>query len=247
MFGYVPDPHCIYEGFSKLPPGHIATFDMDGSITVKRYWMLDDYVFGQGDHTKKPAISDADAIDQAHDLVRDSVSRMMADVPVGVFLSGGLDSTTVAQLRVMFAVQKTHIHFPLALERTQSFNEADDTKIARYLGTQHHELIVSSADALAYIPDLPKIYDEPVADSSQVPTYLLSKLARDEITVALSGDGEDEVFAVTQILNWGKSRRLCDLLPRAVRSASARLLAFPAPPRGIVFSAFSLELVTLRT
>ena len=231
VFGYVPDPHCIYEGLRKLPPGHIATFDMDGGITIKRYWMLENYVFGQGDHTKKLAISDADAIDQAHDLVRDSVSRrMMADVPVGVFLSGGLDSTTVAAIASDICGSKNTHTFSIGF-REPGFNEADNAKqIAQYLGTQHHELTVSSADALACIPDLPKIYDEPFADSSQVPTYLLSKLARDEITVALSGEGGDEVFGgYNRYLTGARVAGLCDLLPRAVRSTSARLLAFPAP------------------
>lgn len=231
VFGYVPDPHSIYEAFRKLPPGNIATFEMDGTVTAKPYWTLDHYVFDQGDYARNPAISDAEAIDQAHELVKDSVSRrMIADVPVGVFLSGGLDSTTVAAIASdICGPENTHT-FSIGFNEP-GFNEADDARdIAQYLGTQHHELTVSSADALACIPDLPKIYGEPFADSSQVPTYLLSKLARDEITVALSGDGGDEVFGgYNRYLTGARVAAVCGLFPRAVRSASASLLTLPTP------------------
>lgn len=231
VFGYVPDPHSIYQAVSKLLPGNIATIDLAGNVTIKPYWKLDQYVFDHDGRAKKQLFSDVEAIEQAHELVRDSVSRrMMADVPVGVFLSGGLDSTTVAAIASDICGSENTHTFSIGF-RESGFNEADDARdIAQYLGTQHHELTVSSADALACIPDLPKIYDEPFADSSQVPTYLLSKLARDEITVALSGDGGDEVFGgYNRYLTGARIAGLCDLFPRAVRSASARLLAFPTP------------------
>ena len=190
---YVPSPHSIYRGIDKLAPGHIATIDEAGKIETIAYWRLAD-VAREG-HASPLDIGDAEATDMLEALLGDAVKRrLVADVPLGAFLSGGIDSSTVA------AMMRTNSTAPV---RTYSigfgeagYDEAPHARtVAKHLGTEHTELYVSPREAEAVIPELPTIYDEPFADSSQVPTYLLSKLTRQHVTVALSGDGGDELFA----------------------------------------------------
>ncbi len=190
---YVPSPLSIYRGIDKVAPGHMATIDSDGKIETNPYWCLAD-VARQG-HASRLDVSDAEATDILETLLGDAVKRrLVADVPLGAFLSGGIDSSTVAaMMRANSAspVRTYSIGFAEA-----GYNEAPHAKeVARHLGTEHTELYVSPREAEAVIPELPMIYDEPFADSSQVPTFLLSKLTRQHVTVALSGDGGDELFA----------------------------------------------------
>ena len=226
VFGHVPSPRSIFEGISKLEPGHIAIFDPSGEMAIRAYWSLDDYVFRSNNSTRVSRLSDDAAIAMASDLLTDSVeSRLKADVPVGIFLSGGLDSTIIAAIAAKtLGGGRTHT-FSIGFEE-DAFNEANDAKrIAGHLATRHHELYVSAKDALECIPKLSQIYDEPFADSSQVPTYLLSKMARENISVALSGDGGDEAFAgYNRYLMAGKITRFNQLMPKSGRLATSKLI-----------------------
>ena len=192
-FGYVPSPRSIYTGISKLDPGTFLTLREGGEAEIQRYWDLREITSStcarQGD------LDDTEAADQLDDLLRHAVKgRMAADVPLGAFLSGGVDSSTVTAL---MQAQSSHPVKTFSIGFSESaFDESSEAAaVARHLGTDHTELIVSPADARAVIPHLPDIYDEPFADSSQIPTYLVSRLARGQVSVALSGDGGDEIFA----------------------------------------------------
>jgi len=190
IYGYVPTPLSIFKGIKKLPPGCVIALrssDAVGSAPVpKRYWNL-----------PLPAPtpqSDSDALAKLDDLLRDSVRlRMQADVPMGAFLSGGIDSSSIVSLMQSCATSPIRT-FSIGFEE-EAFDEAKFAAgVARHLGTDHTELKVTEIDALSVVPELPKLYDEPFADSSQVPTYLLAKLTRHYVTVSMSGDGGDELF-----------------------------------------------------
>ena len=192
-FAYVPSPHSIYRGINKLAPGHGVTIEADSKAETWAYWRLGD-VAERGKRAPLD-VSDEEAANAFEALLGDAVQRrLVSDVPLGAFLSGGIDSSTVAammRVRSNAAVRTYSIGFA-----EKGYDEAPHAKsVARYLGTEHTELYVSPREAHDAIPELPTIYDEPFADSSQVPTYLLSKLTREHVTVALSGDGGDELFA----------------------------------------------------
>jgi asparagine synthase (glutamine-hydrolysing) len=191
--GYVPAPHSIYRGIHKLLPGHIATIGADGQAATAVFWSLATAA-AQG-KANPLDFGDGEAGDALEALLGDAVGRrLVADVPLGAFLSGGIDSSAVAAMmraRSNAAVRTYSIGF-----KEQGFDEAPHARaVAAHLGTEHTELYVSAAEAQGVIPSLPTIFDEPFADSSQLPTYLLSKLTREHVTVALSGDGGDELFA----------------------------------------------------
>ena len=190
---YVPAPHSIYRGISKLEPGHIAVIDAGGRVESAAFWSLEQAAM-RG-HASPLDMGDGEATDALEALLGDAVRRrLVADVPLGAFLSGGIDSSLVAALmrsRSNSTVRTYSIGFA-----EEGYNEAPHArKVAEHLGTEHTELYVTPREAQQVIPQLPSIYDEPFADSSQVPTYLLSKLTREHVTVALSGDGGDELFA----------------------------------------------------
>lgn len=184
-YQYIPHPGTIWKGVHKLPPGHFAVFQ-DGKVTVTRYWNFDPA-------TETP-ISAGDARDQLRELLNDSVKlRMQSDVPLGSFLSGGIDSsliTAIAQSHSSEPVRTFSIGFPVA--------DFDETKyaaqVAKHLGTRHQRFEVSPS-GVDVIDKLVWHYDEPFGDSSAVPTWYLSEMTRGEVTVALSGDGGDELFA----------------------------------------------------
>ncbi|MCE7895830.1 MAG: asparagine synthase (glutamine-hydrolyzing), partial [Gammaproteobacteria bacterium PRO8] len=195
--GYVPAPHAIYKGIRKLPPGSFLS--LPGAAPAgqepapQTYWSALQ-VAGEG--VANPlAMGPEQATDALEALLRDAVGlRMEADVPLGAFLSGGIDSSTVVALMQAQSSQPVNT-FSIGFHE-KGFNEAAHAaEVARHLGTRHTELYVSPEEAMAVIPLLPTLYDEPFSDSSQVPTYLVSKLARQHVTVALSGDGGDEFFA----------------------------------------------------
>ncbi len=191
-YGYVPSPHSIYRGVHKLPPGCYAVVREGQQPEIRCYWDARQVVeFGL---TQRLSISDGEAVEGLDTLLRDAVGRrMIADVPLGALLSGGIDSSTVValmQAQSSIAVKTFTIGF-----HVPGYNEADAAKaVARHLGTDHTELYVTPEETLAVIPRLPQLYDEPFADSSQIPTFLVCELARRHVTVSLSGDGGDELF-----------------------------------------------------
>jgi asparagine synthase (glutamine-hydrolysing) len=191
--GSVPGPRSIYRGIHQLAPGSILTVAGDGEPTLEQYWSASRAV-EQGVANRLQA-GDEEAVDAFEAILSRAVAgQLIGDVPVGAFLSGGIDSSLITAL-MQRASSRPVQTFTIGFE-DQRFNEAPFARnVAKHLGSDHHELTVSPGDALALIPSLPTIYDEPFADSSQVPTFLISKLARTRVTVALSGDGGDELFA----------------------------------------------------
>ncbi|MEO8904884.1 MAG: asparagine synthase (glutamine-hydrolyzing) [Polyangiaceae bacterium] len=249
---YIPGPHTIYEGVQKLEPGTVLTLrTRDGSEPrCDRFWDLSRVEeLGRSARSRPDRGAESrDLVDELDVLLRDAVSRrMVADVPLGAFLSGGVDSSTVAAL--MQAQSTAPIKtYTIGLEQDR-FDEAPHARaVAKHLGTDHTELYVSSKDALDVIPELPHWYDEPFADASQIPTLLVSRLTRKHVTVALSGDGGDELFAGYPRYFWNrKLENWFQRVPRRARSAAAwglRALSpqwrewcierLPAPARRVV-------------
>ena len=193
---YVPAPRSIYRGIGKLLPGTLASFALDSLRAgepprLVRYWSLEQAAYEALDH---PVSDERAAVDELEFLLRQAVRRqMVADVPLGAFLSGGVDSSTVValmQAQSLDPVRTFCIGF-----RESHFDEAIHARaVANHLGTDHHEIYVSAEDALEVVPQLPRMYDEPFGDSSQIPTHLVARLARQQVTVSLSGDGGDELF-----------------------------------------------------
>lgn len=192
---YIPAPHSIYKGIHKLPAGHYVTIPHGAGpadVQPQAYWRMNDAV--QSGLAQPFTGSDAEAVDALEAQLTESVGlQMLADVPLGAFLSGGVDSSTVVALMQKQSQQRVRT-FAIGFDEP-GYNEAEHAKaVAQHLGTDHAELYVGAAEALALVPKLPTIYCEPFADSSQIPTYLVSHMARQQVTVALSGDGGDELF-----------------------------------------------------
>lgn len=226
-FAYVPAPYTIYRNVRKVRPGMIVTIDADGAASERAYWSLHDVVTRA--MADRFSGSDEEATDALERIVSESVRlRMISDVPLGVFLSGGIDSSLVAAL--MQAQSNAPVKTFTIGFREAEYDEAHHAAaIARHLGTDHTELYVTASDAQDVIPRLPDIYDEPFADSSQIPTYLVSRLARQKVTVSLSGDGGDEFFGGYHRYFLGrKVWDKVDRIPRLTRPlASAALRAVP--------------------
>jgi asparagine synthase (glutamine-hydrolysing) len=227
-FGYVPTPFSIFSGVQKLMPGEIVSIDAHGVATRRQYWSLSK-VAATGMANLWTG-SDADAVTALDHLLSDAVSsQMISDVPLGAFLSGGIDSSTVVALMVAAGkgpVRSFSIGFP-----DFGYDESAHAKaVADHLGTIHEELTVTAADALRVVPQLADIYDEPFADSSQIPTHAISKLTRARVTVALSGDGGDELFGGYNRygLAEGPLAQLARLPRPLRRGASALLNAVPS-------------------
>lgn len=227
-WGAVPAPLSILTGATKLSPGEWATWRPGTGLERRTYWTLD--AVARAGRAAPRRETDAEATDALEALLIDAVGRqMIADVPLGAFLSGGVDSSTVAALMVAAnkgPVRTFSIGFP-----DFGFDEAPHAAaVAAHLGTQHTAMTVDGAKALAVIPRLPEMYDEPFADSSQIPTHLVSALTRDHVTVALSGDGGDELFAgynrhLFAARMWPRLQRI----PGPLRRALAWLLTRPSP------------------
>jgi asparagine synthase (glutamine-hydrolysing) len=226
--GYVPAPACIYSGFTKLEPGSLLEIRDDGETRTERYWsLLDVATRGQAAPLD---IDDEDACARLETLLTDAVMRrMVADVPLGVFLSGGIDSSTVTAL--MQANSATPVKsFSIGFHEAD-YNEATQAKaVASHLGTDHTELYVTAEEAQGVVPRLPQIYDEPFADVSQIPTFLVSEMTRKHVTVALSGDGGDELFAGYNRYGQGlRVARALRVLPRPVATCLSRALGSISP------------------
>jgi len=194
--GYIPAPWSIWQGIFKLTPGCLLRFSV-GDVGVlpcpKQYWSLSDAVFAGKSNPFHG--SDKEAIDELERQLRDAVAgQMVADVSLGAFLSGGIDSSTVVALMQTQSSRPVKT-FTIGFNEG-GYNEAEHARaVARHLGTEHTELYVDAAQAISLIPDLTNIYDEPFGDSSAIPTHLVSRLARQNVSVSLSGDGGDELFA----------------------------------------------------
>lgn len=197
QYGYMCAPHSIFSNVWQFLPGSCLTLDAHNmragtnlSDHFQKYWDLPSVAREKGVGSFTPR----EAYDQFEALLETAVSqRMMSDVPLGAFLSGGIDSSAIVALMQKQAPAPIKT-FSIGFEEA-SYNEAEKAKaIAAHLGTQHEEFYVSAQDALNVVPSLPEMYDEPFADSSQIPTHLISKLARQKVTVALTGDGGDEIL-----------------------------------------------------
>ena len=226
---YVPGPYSIYASMGKLPPGVLAKFEPRAGRRPAEvrytYWSIEQALQAPVDTPD----DDAAAIAQLEQLLRDSIRRrMIADVPLGVLLSGGIDSSLVTALAQSVSAMPLKT-FTIGFTE-QGFDEtAAATETARHLGTDHTSLYVSPADALALVPDLAGIYDEPFGDSSQIPTTLVSRMARQKVTVALSGDGGDELFYGYSRYSSAEAvwRHLSRLPASARRLGAAALEALP--------------------
>ena len=220
---------AIFSGTFRLAPGTFATFSQASAPpAMTRYW---DPRFVARQGLAQPFLGSVDeALDQLDTLLRDAVRlRMVADVPLGAFLSGGIDSSTVVALMQAQSSRPVHT-FSIQNERADYDEGPAARAVARHLNTHHTAFTVTAKDALDVIPSLPEIFDEPFADSSQIPTLLVAKLARRDVTVALSGDGGDELFAGYTRHVWGP--RLWALekrLPQAMRSALGDLITGKSP------------------
>jgi len=236
-YGYVPTPYSIYQEIYKLPPGSYLTLDIEQAHSATGlipfasdrqdlfqpcfYWNFADAVHQQvnRDISYNEAVDALDAL-----LIQSTRDQMISDVPYGAFLSGGIDSSAVAS--VMQASSSRPIK-----TFTIGFNEADYNEapfaadISRHLGTHHQELYISSDDCLQLVPDIASIMDEPFADSSVLPAYLVSKMARQHVTVCLSGDGGDELFCgYNRYIMPGQIERKIRLLPASMRRLVAEIL-----------------------
>jgi len=229
-YSYVPTPLTIYKGVYKLAPGSILTLKQNEEPVVECYW--DMASIAQNGLNEQLLLSDHEAIEQLDHLMNDAVSsRMVADVPLGALLSGGYDSSMVValmQVNSMRPVKTFSIGFNEA-----GYDEAHHAKlVAKHMGTDHTELYVTPDETRDVIPMLADIYDEPFADSSQIPTYLISKLTRGSVTVALSGDGGDEVFAGYNRYFYGK--RLINgmnICPRPLKRVIEQLIHLLPPDK----------------
>ena len=221
--GYIPAPHTVYREVWKLKPGCLLTLRAKDlgprQVSITPYWNAHDIATRGAASPVK--LAPEEALDRLELLLRDSVRlRLMADVPLGAFLSGGIDSSLVVALMQCQSprpVKTFSIGFP-----DERFNEATHAgRVAKHLGTEHSELYVTPGEMLAVVPKLPDLYDEPFADSSQIPTYLVAGLARRQVTVSLSGDGGDELFGGYQRYRrveklWRSTRACPDSLRRVL-------------------------------
>ena len=218
-FGYVPDPLCILRGVRKLPPGHYLTFK-GGRVEVRRYW---DFEYGEA-----TARGEGELVEELRALLDEAVRlRLVADVPLGAFLSGGVDSSAVVGLMAR-ATSRPVKTFSIGF-REDSYDELRYARIAaERFGTEHHEFVVTP-EVCHVIDELAWHLDEPFADSSAIPTYAVSKLARRHVTVSLSGDGGDELFAGYTRYALQRDRAHFGRLPRALREGLMRPLSRRLP------------------
>ncbi|WP_290599202.1 asparagine synthase (glutamine-hydrolyzing) [Anabaena sp. AL93] len=228
-FSYIPAPYSIYKGIYKLPPGTLLSWN--GSRTHPQpvaYWSAK--IVAESGVAYPFTGSENEAIVNLEGLLKDAVGmRMLADVPLGAFLSGGIDSSIVV------ALMQAQSHQPVKTFSIgfyeDAYNEAQYAKaVAQHLGTDHTEFYVTANEALAVIPKLPSLYDEPFSDSSQIPTFLVSQLARNHVTVSLSGDAGDELFAGYNRYFWGRSIwQKIGWIPKTVRHSTAKALTSVSP------------------
>jgi asparagine synthase (glutamine-hydrolysing) len=227
QFNCIPAPDSIYRGIHKLLPGTMLRYKC-GETRISAFWSVLACVEDAASHPFRG--SEKDAVAELDWLLRDAVRlRMHADVPLGAFLSGGIDSSLVVAL--MQAQSSSPIRTFTIGFQDASYDEAPEARaVARYLGTEHTELYVSPAEAIGLVSCLPEVYDEPFADSSQLPTLLISQLVRQHVTVSLSGDGGDEVFGGYNRYTWGgRLWNSLRLTPRTLRQQTAAAITGVEP------------------
>jgi len=232
-YGFIPGPYSIYRGIRKVLPGSIVTFQLGSSGSEPNetaYWSARQTA--EAGAAAGSWESESELIDELDRLLRATVRReMIADVPLGAFLSGGVDSSLVVALMQAESPRPVRT-FTIGFDEPE-YNEAGHAKaVARHLGTDHTELYVRPAEALGVVPKLARLYDEPFGDSSQIPTFLVSQLARQHVTVSLSGDGGDELFGGYD--RYSLAQRVWSLLrvvPRNARRALARGIQLVSPTR----------------
>lgn len=229
----IPTPYSIWQGIAKLEPGCIVTLDWQAvtqaqTPEAQAYWSLSEVA--RAGHANPLDVCDAQAIQLLDQTITTAVGgQLLADVPLGAFLSGGIDSSLIVSMMQKQSAQPVKT-FSIGFD-VPGFNEAEHAKaVARHLGTDHTELYVTPDDALEVIPRLPTLYDEPFADSSQIPTFLVSQLARQQVTVALSGDGGDELFfGYTRYLQMEKLVATLNKMPAGLRQLGAAGLQRMSP------------------
>ncbi len=235
-WGYVPAPWSIHEGIFKLPPGTVLTLRAgEAPGAPQPYWSVRDAALAGA---RDPlSLSDDEAVAELDRLLRQSIEgQRMADVPLGAFLSGGIDSSTT--VAVMQSLSRTPVRtFTIGMPDAGLDESPHAAAVARHLGTQHTELLLTANDALALIPELPALYCEPFADASQIPTLLVSRLARREVTVSLSGDAGDELFCGYERYFW--AQRIAGVPLALRRTMGAALGALPAEAWAALMSPFS--------
>lgn len=223
--GYVPAPRSIYRGVRKLQPGSILTVASGRPPEIEAYWSARETAV-EGCLRRSVDLAPEQAVDWLEELLKDAVGhQMIADVPIGSFLSGGIDSSTVTALMQAQSARKVRT-FSIGFHDPK-YNEAEHAKaVARHLGTDHTELYAAPAHARDLIPGIPDWFDEPFADSSQLPTYLVAQMTREHVTVALSGDGGDELFAGYNRYYWAEAiwRRI-ERLPLSIRRGAAAFIS----------------------
>jgi asparagine synthase (glutamine-hydrolysing) len=237
-FDYVPAPLSIYEGVNKLPAAHKLTLQ-DGRINVERYWKLSYRI-------SEPVPSEHEAADHLSELLADAVRmRLVSDVPLGVLLSGGVDSSTVAALAVRASSEAVKT-FSISFAESSFDESAYARAVAKHLGTDHHEERLSANLAANLVSEIGAWMDEPFSDPSLVPTYLLSRFTRKHVTVALGGDGGDELFAGYQMYAGHRWAEVYKRVPRALRRAivepAVRLM--PVKTKNLSFDYKALRFVT---
>jgi asparagine synthase (glutamine-hydrolysing) len=227
-YDYVPAPYTIYLGVKKLQPGHMLMISADGELKDRRYWNA--HTVAQTGLATRHSMDDTEAIDRLEALLSDAVHRqMVSDVPLGAFLSGGIDSSTVAALMRTKTGARVRT-FSIGFDEPGYDESAHAALVARHLGTEHTELTLEPRDALDLVPSLAEFYDEPFADPSQLPTLLLSRLTRRHVTVALSGDGGDELFAGYNRYFWSRRlQRSLGWMPAGLRRLGGRALRAVSP------------------
>lgn len=227
-YGYVPDTQCIFQNVRKVPPGHVTSLSLVDEIdTTQPFETFSDLLDGG---LASCTLNRPEILDHLETTLGQVVEeQMLSDVPLGCFLSGGVDSSLIASLMQSRSVQSIRT-FAIGFSEAR-FNEAPHAAaVARHLGTDHTEFILSEQDALAVIPDLQEIYDEPFADSSQIPTVLLCREARKFVTVVLTGDGGDEVFGgYNRHVIGPKLLSRMQRVPRGLRRAAGHIVLACAP------------------
>lgn len=224
---YVPGPRSIYQSVAKIEPGTLSKVRIRaGSPEIcseEKYWSIWEVCRNARNARLHP--SPTEAVDALDEILSEAVrERMVADVPLGAFLSGGIDSSTIVALMQAQSTRPIKT-FSIGFHDT-AYNEAHHAaRVARHLGTDHTETYLTARDALAVVPQLASMFDEPFSDSSQIPTYLVSKVARQHVTVALSGDGGDELFCgYTRYHRWRAFWSMREIMPAPTRRCLAHLL-----------------------